>query len=471
MLLFNNLFAQTPIRKVLYKLAPSEIILTGEHIIQYTTDGYKFALLTTDTLTNKKNTLIFNDKRISMNNNCFSLGYLAYINVNEEDGYIIIDKKDNGYYVNNGGKIEGPYEYAWSDANWDTWNPYDESSFPRTGFYGSKRYHYVLADRVYDNMDGQVRKSQGIFYLDNMNGDADDYVVVANGVMKRYSMPGYIYVNGDNYAYLGYIAGSANRSLFINGIHEIDADVSNIVLNNNGDYAYSYYSSNNMSDEYLVKNGNIINKSTNIESLCLTDAGDIAYISNHKHLNLPFEKDTTDFEEESFLKYHDKDNYAFCFKKDGKWYVRIKGQADKGPYSICEGLLVNKFGDYIYAFKDKSYHVKTNRSDYGPFRYAEIIDLSDEGEYIYDYYKDENTIYRSVNGTTKSFYDIIYKGINLDIDNHNFYSHYKYDYVVIDGKRVGNSAAIECRYDKKKNAFVWYSIEGRELVVYEYPLN
>lgn len=474
LLLFNSLFAQTPIRKVLYKLAPSEIILTGEHIIQYATDGYKFALLTTDTLT-KKNTLIFNGKRISLNNSYYSFGFLAYINVNEKDGYIIIDKNDNGYYVNNGGKIEGPYEYAWSDTDWYMWDYCNEAASPVVGLYGTKKYHYVLADRVYDNVDGSIRKSQGIFYVGSMDENFDDYIVAVNGIIERYSMPGDIYVSGNNYAYLGYNAITQEYTLFINGVITANAkSVRNIAVNEKGDYVYSYNNSHNIYGEYIVKNGSILNTDgySEIADLHLTETGDVVYISNGTHLHLPDIQENNDFEYISCLRYCDKEHYAFCFKKNGKWYVRINGQPDNGPYDLCRDLLINSCGDYMYVYGENTQFIKTNRFVYGPFKAAHAIELSDKGKYTYDYCKDDNTIYRSIDGVTKSFFHYIeYNGISLDMDNHNFYSHYKYDYVVIDGKRVGNSAAIECRYDKKKNAFVWYSIEGRELVVYEYPLN
>lgn len=60
---------------------------------------------------------------------------------------------------------------------------------------------------------------------------------------------------------------------------------------------------------------------------------------------------------------------------------------------------------------------------------------------------------------------------NIEVEGHTFYAHREYDYVVIDGQRIGGSATFDCRYDKDKNAFVWYCIEDREFVVYEYALD
>lgn len=53
---------------------------------------------------------------------------------------------------------------------------------------------------------------------------------------------------------------------------------------------------------------------------------------------------------------------------------------------------------------------------------------------------------------------------------HSFFSDYAYEYVVIDGQPVGKSPALYAWYNKSSNSFVWNSIEGKELVVYEYML-
>ena len=59
----------------------------------------------------------------------------------------------------------------------------------------------------------------------------------------------------------------------------------------------------------------------------------------------------------------------------------------------------------------------------------------------------------------------------MDVNGHSFYFSYDYDYVVIDGQRFGKAFPFEYRYDKDKNAFVWYCLEGRDLTIYEYALD
>lgn len=55
-------------------------------------------------------------------------------------------------------------------------------------------------------------------------------------------------------------------------------------------------------------------------------------------------------------------------------------------------------------------------------------------------------------------------------NRHLFTSNWKYDYVVIDGKRFNTTAPIKASYDQGANAFVWVTIEGKQLVQYTYRL-
>lgn len=60
-----NIAAQNPTRKVLCTLAPNEVIMYDEHLIQCKLDEYRFAFVVTDTLTYKC-AFVFNGKRIPL---------------------------------------------------------------------------------------------------------------------------------------------------------------------------------------------------------------------------------------------------------------------------------------------------------------------------------------------------------------------------------------------------------------------
>ena len=449
--------AQNQSRKVLYTLAPNEIIETGEYEIQCRLDGYRFALLTLDTIT-EKNTLVFNGRRIELTESAYELRDFG-IDVNKSDGYSFIYKKDNEYFVNKGGKIEGPYEYA----GWKDW------------FSRDNGYMYVLADRAYDNVNGKISTSKGIYRLYGFKRNGM-YYVAKNGILEPYDCDGSVVKNGNNYAYVGQI--DKRYYLWLNR-RQIDsrARIGYVCVNARGDYAYDYveryhHNSHGYADScHVVKNGVRINPKGygGISDLNLSENGDVAYIGDGRKLHLPGMAEDAEFESVHHLTYFDSEWYGFVYKKDGKSYVRLKGQEDKGPYDGYISLIVKSNGAFMYHYRNNDYsYVKTDKSEYGPFDSVWLRDI-ENGDYHFTCHKDNKEyVYRNGIMTTINDYR---DGIGIDTDSHSFYSHYDYDYVVIDGQRVGNSAAIGCRYDESKNAFVWYSIEGRELAIYEYALD
>lgn len=54
---------------------------------------------------------------------------------------------------------------------------------------------------------------------------------------------------------------------------------------------------------------------------------------------------------------------------------------------------------------------------------------------------------------------------------HLFIANWKYDYVLIDGKKYGKHCPIDAFYDEDANAFAWTTIEGHEMVLYTFDLN
>lgn len=461
--------AQNPTRKMLYTFAPNEIMETGEHIIKCRLDGYRFALLTTDTLT-QKSTLIFNGKRIALNNRLYDIyNEVGYLDVDKPDGYGFIYNNEKGYYVNRGGKIEGPYEYA----QW-------RYEVQRSG--GLLTYSYVLADRVYDNVDGKVRKSQGIFDLAYQK-DGYHYIAV-NGRLEPYDLPGNLYVSGDNYAYIGYKNVSDYDEvnyLWINGLSvDYQRRISGFALNAKGDYVYSYFdpeaekNGDVMHRVHVVKNGTRIDKEGYyfiINNMYLTESGEVAYEADDKKLHLPEMTEDAEFDLIGGFTYYDGEHYAFYYEKDGKYYVRIKNQADKGPYDFVPELQFGSNGAFIYSYRyNNMYYVKTDKTEYGPFAGVYNCEMTSGDDYSFLCDKGSKR-YHCLNGVMTEAKGDPYNGLSMDTDEHSFYSKYDYDYVVIDGQRMGNSAAFDCRYDTDKNTFVWYCIEGRELVIYEYALD
>lgn len=467
-------FAQNPTRKVLYTFGTNERIARDEHFVQFHTSGYKFALVLEDTIT-QRNILVFNGQRIPYG--LFTKGgtqyvpaepngndnnRLGYIDVTSRDGYLfhfsIKGSDDNKYeyWVNRGGKMEGPYEYVWFDE--------DEPK--------SKTYHYVLADRVYDNVEGKVNPSKGIFEMPyyyasvvhNETHENHNTYISVNGAIKRFPGYGKVYINGDNY-----VVKTTKYGLYFKGEKVCDAEhISNVVLNVKGDYAYLLesdalpFSSSHRC--YVVKNGVQLNKEgyKHVSSLYLTENGDLAYCYDFNKIHLPGITEDTAYKHTGRFIYRDGGRYAFEYSDDNNCYVKTD-KTEFGPYNRTEYLVYD--GEH-YAFsynKGDNWYVKTDKTEFGPYyHYITDIKIAENGDC---YYTVKSQRYRNGEKLVES------EDKSLDVDGHNFYSNYSYDYVIIDGQRFGKAAPFEYRYDKEKNAFVWYSIEGRELAVYEYALN
>lgn len=68
-------------------------------------------------------------------------------------------------------------------------------------------------------------------------------------------------------------------------------------------------------------------------------------------------------------------------------------------------------------------------------------------------------------------YHVAYEFVMNDrSDRHSFFANWKHDYVIIDGKHYGRSCPIDAKYDEENNRFIWFSIEGREIVRYTFQM-
>lgn len=454
--LSGNVSSQNPTRRVLYTMNPGEWIVRDEHFVGFYADGYKFALVVTDEPT-QRNTLIFNGERIPYGRIARTApekkyvpsqsivedkhdDYLCYLDVNEPDGYIlkcVVKCENRGgedkyeYWVNRGGTMEGPYEYVWCDEEVDDDAP------------KSKTYHYVLADRVYDNVDGKVNRSKGVFAMPyyysiiarNEKYDQRNTYISVDGVIKRFDGQGRLYVNGDNYIFV-----DCEDALYVNGERKSAGRkswkdmIQNVCLNGRGDYAYVCLQEGRY---HIMKNGVRLNNEdySYVGGLHLTESGDLAYVYEDEdrtyRIHMPGKDEDAGFKDVGSFIYLDDGQYAFTYSDDGE-------------------------------HGKKNWYVKTDRAEFGPYdrRWNDRIERYEDGDC---YYRFDYAAY--CNGVKQE------NGTGLDIGSHSLYFNYDYDYVVIDGCRFGKAAPFEYRYDEDKDAFVWYCIEDRELVVYEYALD
>lgn len=296
----------------------------------------------------------------------------------------------------------------------------------------------------------------------NETSENHNTYISVNGAIKRFSGYGDVYINGDNYIV------KTKYGLYFKGEKVGDAKhISNVVLNVKGDYAY-LLDSNALpfsgSHCYVVKNGVQLNKEgyIHVSSLYLTENGDLAYCYDFNKIHLPGITEDTAYKHTGRFIYRDGGRYAFEYSDDNNCYVKTD-KTEFGPYNRTEYLVYDGEHCAFSYNKGDNWYVKTDKTEFGPYyHYITDIKIAENGDC---YYTVESQRHRNGEKLVES------EDKSLDVDGHNFYSNYSYDYVIIDGQRFGKAAPFEYRYDKEKNAFVWYSIEGRELAVYEYALD
>lgn len=199
----------------------------------------------------------------------------------------------------------------------------------------------------------------------------------------------------------------------------------------------------------------------------------------------------------------DKTSYIFWYEKDGKHYLKTNDYQSKGDSRMIKQGYYYEFGatlylensNYAYCYYDETddnsyYYAKINGKIYNKANNVKFYKNNSSFEY-YVQYTENGVDYTIING--KKFlnrkYDFQNGLISVDLQEsrwdsdffeekiqssngeHTFVSKLDNEYVVIDGQKVGKSPAFKAWYDEAKNSFIWNTIEGKELIVYEYKLD
>jgi hypothetical protein len=532
-------------------------------------DKNRFACIIEDTL----NTFVFNGKRV-VTGDWFDFHYL---NVHEENGYVVKYELQNMYYVNIKGKDYGPldkesltfakdkngnedyskfyyrtkegenYSY-YIHYNGTKEGPFDGIRFPKTnGTWADCEYLYLLAGKYYAHYSDGRNKITPLVYGDTYRKNGKEYVNINGESSKgyddvrwfhftesgkyayKYKENGKEYVNindwnsrgydrvdnlrlteNGNYAYVYEENEKYYVIVNINGIEKSSkgyygAYIRNFHFTESGKYAYEYYENGQY---YVNININGTEKSSRGGNLYFTESGKYAYIyyENGKEYVIVNINGTDrssrgyDDVECSHLHLTESGKCAYIYEENGKRYVNVhingtdKSSRGYDEVEDCYGLYLTESGKYAYTYKENGkWHVNINDIDSRESKQYSL-GMNDDGSFYYD--NDDGRIYKNDNGKESAEYlsgmayglpfantnyckyannpKYCYGVSELEIYStgreHSFVSAYKYDYTVIDGRRYGKSPALYAWYDKAKHAFIWNSIEGKELVVYEYKL-
>ncbi|MDR3118319.1 MAG: hypothetical protein LBU44_02690 [Mediterranea sp.] len=451
-----SVFGQAPKREVVFTMNANEVIYEGELASFLKFSQKRFGCLVHDTVTDLC-TLVFNGKRIKTapENEWvpdFNEWYLYYVNPDEDKGYIFKYKENDKWYVNCRGVVAGGFDNAFYFTGY-----YDYGDV----FTTAKDYDYLY------KLDGlwyavKNRKKEKVHFIEGIYKDWKCYVNVnGTNVGGPYGIAYYWRLTQSRKYAFFYTDDDGKWYMNVNGFtvggpYLCDSYDIKLVLTESGKYAYTYGNSHDKFGDgyygyafFVNVNGSIVGEpyTRSIYSLALSESG----------------------------------IYAYDYYDDNGWYVTVNGSIVGGPYKehvFCLTLTDN--GKYAYAYNNNGkWYVNINGATVGgPYIDAERLTLAENGEYSY-YYHENRKYYRNTNGVVteerdNQLLDYRYSYNNLNLTSkdgkHSFSSSYEHKYVVIDGRSYGRSSAVEAWYDASKNAFLWSTVEDRELVVYEYAL-
>lgn len=433
-------FAQNPLRKVVFTLNENESIVSNEYYLMQQFNKNRFACMVYDNV-RKKSTFILNGKRIKTGNfppdYTYNICQLHSFNVANDSNYIITFEQNDKLYINYNGIIDGGFEKIELPSKF--WNfIISEKNFD---------YLYKLADRWYVHKNGKNKK---VDFIESQYKDGKYYV----------------FYNGNSF---GPFQGT-----------------SQLQLTQSGKYGFVYY--NDWYKDWHVNNNGIISKTyENISNFIILEDGKWAYIfkENGKwfvNINGSISKFYDDVKN---LNFSADGKWAYSFKEYGKWYINENGSFSKAYDDVID-LIILQNGKLAYCFiEDQKTRVNINGSISKGYEMVSDLEVSEDGKWSYQF-KENGNWFINNNGIINNGFSSINTDNNgnlifwgdpgeLEISSankeHSFYSSYKYEYVVIDGRPIGKSPAIQSWYDEKKNTFIWTAIEGKELLTYEYKLD
>ena len=356
-------------------------------------------------------------------------------------------------------------------------------------------------------------ENQGKYYI-NINGNVSESFDYINNVRLTKS---------GNYAYTFY----KDNKYFVNVNGKINEGGNQMIslfkLTENGSYAYGYHKYADKGGEagkkHINVNGEIVGDLKDkdiIYNLYLTDSGNYAYTFRENEGNQDFvnvngiiNKASYRYNRLSYERGHGHDylyskiiltesgNYAYTYKHSFQYekfqsFININGKIDSGFEAIAY-YNINENGYYAYCYVDENENdgyddpypknrcVNINGNTNCGFDYLADFVLVDNGDYSYRFGKNGKH-YVNTNGEIKEDNSIFLdwrsfrnrrNNSKLETTDRKHYFHYSHEHrtVDIDGKAFDNMLTVQSWYDENKNAFIWTSVEDKEIVVYEYKLH
>jgi hypothetical protein len=472
-------------RTVLFTLGKNEEMgaLKSYSVLQQAGQNH-FVCIIND-LPNPPRTFVFNGKRIAVGDD-FKWLEVHYLNMLEEDGYVVTSRLQGMEYVNIKGKVHGPFD-CWSltfakdsngNANYDKFyyykteggnrdyylhyngaeeGPLEGIRFPEeTSAYTDCEYLYLSDGKWYARYSNGSNKATSLFAGYEHWRDGQWYVNINGRDSKGYDDVDYLhFTKSGNHAYSYKENGKEHVCVNINDTGKSSRgydDVRYLRLAESGKYVYAYKENEKW---HVNINGKESRGYDYIQDLRLAESGKYAYtyVENGKnHVNLDGkDQGSRGYDEIGDLYLTENGNCAYKYRENGKYHVNVningEDKSGRGYDKIENHLRLTESGNYAYTYEEnEKWHVNINGKESGEYDYVaySTLFLTESGKYAYQY-GENGKVYVIINidGTDK-----ISRGHDYVIDlslaedgNYSFY--YPNDEGKVDKNENGTETETE----------------------------
>jgi hypothetical protein len=370
---------------------------------------------------------------------------VLYLNVHEENGYIVQYHLQDGYHVNIKGKTYGPFDERSLTFARDSKGNTDFNKFYYTRKKGELATYHVHLDGNEEGPFGEVRfpgkhdpdreflyMLDGKWYARNSNGASKNiqeapvfayfrrengkYHVNVNGRdSKGYDQIwGFSSSENGKYAYLYGENGKHHVMINIDGTEKSSrgydyVDYGSPLLTESGKYAYQY---NENEKWHVMTNTDGTEKSSrgydNTYGFHLTKSGKYAYAyqENEKWYVMTningTEKSGRGYDNVRDLQLTENGKYAYKYEENEKWHVIINidgTEKSSRGYDGVEEIHLAENGKYAYLYEEnRKLHVNANGKESVGYDNLTGFEVDDKGNYSFYDNHDDGRVYRNDNG-------------------------------------------------------------------------
>jgi hypothetical protein len=424
---------------------PGENEKVGQYVVLQQGGQNRFACIV-ENVEDKGDVLVFNGQRVEIGTRTI----FHHLNVLEEDGYVVEYVARDARYLNERGKVHGPFpgagqlqfardekgkilhldEFIYSVKGEDgrdveyfyrggaVEGPFDLARFPKKKEARDGLDYFYLRDGRWRERyrDGRDEESAVFYCFPAVKGDKRVFNI--NGVEHEGGdvVLSYRYNASGQYLY-SYMKknGEKEEWYLVNGVNGAPVTkkydfVLDLHLTGSGEYAYWY----RKGGKYHVNvNGaegkGYVGHADFLRSLYLSESGWHAYVGEESKRQFRAVINGEKGEVHPLILYFqctENGKYLYTYKKGEKWHANINGEASRA-YDFIYSPFLNESGGYAFWYLEEGrWHVNANGAEspgYGPETtslspaFWQELYFSESGKHAFRY-KDDGKYHVNVNG-------------------------------------------------------------------------